>query len=261
MNMTDVPVRFSELKLVGTHSPAHYMAAVEAGRSANGRSRSRRHGSIVDALVLGGDYAVWPGTRRGKAWEAFEEENEDKLIVTAAEFEHAQRCVEALRANEHAARALRGLAHCQVDWKWLGRACRSELDVLNPDDGILTDLKTASSVHPVRFTAAAIRYGYHAQLWFYSQAAAFRGVTVRECYLVAVESAPPYPVTVLRLTRRALDAGERMCRSWMERLLACEAADEWPSYTQTIVDLDVPDLDDEPLIIGGEEVPLEGAAE
>jgi len=27
----------------------------------------------------------------------------------------------------------------------------------------------------------------------------------------------------------------------MERLLACEAANEWPGYAQSIVDFDVPD--------------------
>jgi hypothetical protein len=29
----------------------------------------------------------------------------------------------------------------------------------------------------------------------------------------------------------------------MERLLQCEAAGEWPAYTQSIVDLDIPDED------------------
>jgi hypothetical protein len=60
-------------------------------------------------------------------------------------------------------------------------------------------------------------------------------------YVVAVESTPPFPVTVMRLTDRALDQGERLCTSWMETLLNCEASNFWPPYAQSIVPLDVPD--------------------
>jgi hypothetical protein len=45
----------------------------------------------------------------------------------------------------------------------------------------------------------------------------------------------------MRLTARALEQGQRSYRLWFERLLTCEAADAWPAYCESVVDLDVPD--------------------
>lgn len=61
---------------------------------------------------------------------------------------------------------------------------------------------------------------------------------------------------MLRLTPRALEEGEKLNRSWIERLDGCELADEWPGYTQSILDLDVPDDASDALLIDGEEVEL-----
>ena len=49
---------------------------------------------------------------------------------------------------------------------------------------------------------------------------------------MAVETSPPYPVTVLRLTDRALAAGEKLIYAWMERLHVWEKSGEFPAYSQ-----------------------------
>ena len=64
------------------------------------------------------------------------------------------------------------------------------------------------------------------------------------CSLLAVESTAPYVVTVFRVTERALEQGRRTYRLWFERLMACEEADEWPGYVQSVVPLDVPESDE-----------------
>jgi hypothetical protein len=33
--------------------------------------------------------------------------------------------------------------------------------------------------------------------------------------------------------------GERLCRVWLEKLLACEAADRWPGYCQSFEEWDI----------------------
>jgi hypothetical protein len=74
-------------------------------------------------------------------------------------------------------------------------------------------------------------------------------------WIVAVESAPPYPVTVFRLTDNAIEQGERACRAWLERLLVCESADCWPTYTEAAVPFDIADADEGfTLRIDGEDV-------
>ena len=122
----------------------------------------------------------------------------------------------------------------------------------------LVELKTGKSAHPERFVSAGKFYGYHAQLAWYRRAMIESGVgTPASLWIVAAESAPPYPVTVFRLTEQAIELGERACRAWLENLLVCEANDSWPAYTDAVVPFDVEDYGSVTLTIDGEETEVE----
>jgi hypothetical protein len=41
------------------------------------------------------------------------------------------------------------------------------------------------------------------------------------------------------LSDRTLDEGRRIYRAWFEKLMVCEATNEWPGYVQSVVDFDV----------------------
>jgi hypothetical protein len=56
---------------------------------------------------------------------------------------------------------------------------------------------------------------------------------------------------VFRLPERALEAGRRANRLWLERLLVCEQSGEFPPYSQSVVELGFPE--DEPALVFGEE--------
>jgi hypothetical protein len=58
-----------------------------------------------------------------------------------------------------------------------------------------------------------------------------------------VEPVEPYVVTVLRAEEDVLELGRRCVRLWMEQLLTCEAANQWPGYTQGIVPWRAPSQD------------------
>jgi hypothetical protein len=211
-----------------------------------------RLGSLVHALVLGGqEVAVWDGTRRGKDWDAFSADNADRLLVTRTEYEQATLVAESVRRSRVAAPWLEGEHEKHVVWEYQGRSCSSRLDVLG--DGHVVDLKTTTNTDPETLMRACQKMAYHAQLAFYARAAAEIGKPVRSWRIIAVETAPPFEVTVLRLSRRTIEAGDKLVRLWMERLLACEAADAWPGYVQCEVDWD---LEDDPgqVLIDGEAV-------
>lgn len=245
MNPASVPVRFSRLKYMA-QSPAHYLHSISYERE---DSASLRAGRLVHYLILGGAYAVYDGTRRGKAWDEFQAEHEGADIFTATELERAEPIAESVLRCSDAARLLVGEHEVQRDWSWLGRACTGRLDVMAP--GWIVDLKTTVDAQPERFQRLALRYGYHAQLAWYRIGA---GDPSRDCFLISVETKPPHPVVVHHFTEAALDQGERLCRLWIERLLSCEQSGQWPGYAQGIVDFDALELDDVTLTIDGEEV-------
>lgn len=235
-----IPVRFHHLKAIGTKSPAYAQMVMRGEEQAP--TTAMQLGSGVDAILLGGKRVIcYPGaTRRGKEWEAFAADNADAEILSRGEYDKAMGMVAAVRANKDAMRLLDGKRQQRLLWHHGERLCQSTPDVYADD--FVTDLKTGQSSDPKRFTGQALRYCYNAQLAFYGEALRKLELsTVRDHYIVAVESSPPFPVTILRLTERAIEAGDRMWRGWFEQLRACEESDMWPGYVQSIVDLDVPE--------------------
>lgn len=58
------------------------------------------HTAILEPHLLETDCAVYLGaTRRGKEWDAFEEANKHKTIITGKEKEEAQVCIDAIRSD------------------------------------------------------------------------------------------------------------------------------------------------------------------
>jgi len=238
-------LRFSHLKQMAK-SPAHYRAAVDQVASYD--SPAMRLGRLVHSLVLGDQdgraTVVYDGERRGKAWQEFQAEHDGAEIVTRAEHDRAAPIAWAVMRDPAAATYLgaggpRVIREGRILWTLDGRACSSTPDLIDLDAGRIIDLKTTQTAEPGRFSRLALAAHYHAQLAFYRRAVeAAHGVRARECVLVAVETSAPHPVTVLRLTDRALDEGDKLCRAWLERLAVCEAAGAWPGYTQAVLDLD-----------------------
>jgi hypothetical protein len=232
------PVRFSRLKYMA-QSPAHYHHAM---LEPSQQTEAMRRGSYTHALVLGTSdrWVQYDGVRRGKFWDAFQEDHHDKEIITPGEAAPCERMAAAVRRNAEAM-ALIGGGVCErtIGWDFLGRACEGTPDVVGAE--YVADLKTTKCSEPGRFARDATFRHYHAQLAWYLDGANSNviDVTKRDAYVIAVESTPPYPVTVLKLTDAAIEAGRKLCRLWMERLLTCEASNEWPGYVQSVVDFDV----------------------
>lgn len=232
-----VPVRYSHLKMLAL-SPAHYLAAVRRDSYAMERGRA------LHSLVLGGARVIpYPGkTRQGKEWTAFKAANDGAEILTATEYAKVQGMADSVKRHKVAMQLLEGQHEVEVNWSYLGRACQSHIDVIGGGGSMVTELKTTVSSEPDRFAWQARRLWYFGQLAFYMEAVQQAGLgTATDAYVVAVEAAEPYVVTCMRATERALELGRKCMRLWMERLLGCEAANDWPGYVQGIVDLDAPE--------------------
>ncbi len=241
--LADAPERFSTLKCIA-QSPLHYKHARE---NAFVETLSMRLGSGGHAMLFGTPYVVWSGKdRKAKGYAAFEAENAGTLILTKSEKRKAAAMAAAIRANPTAARLLfNGAALEQrIDWEWQGRKFRSTPDVAGRT--FIVDLKCLRSADPEKVKWQSRNMHYHAQAAIYRRA--LNGTPhpsgldhdIKDCYLLVVENKAPYPVTAMRFTEAALEAGDRECVGWMEQLAECERRNEWPSYTGDIVDLDVP---------------------
>jgi hypothetical protein len=241
-------VHFSNLKHF-SRSPLHYLHSL----TARYESRPMRVGSVVHALVLGGEFHHYDGERRGKAWQEFKATHEG-LIVTTSELDDAKAIAEAVTYDPVASGLLAGPRETEVplEWEYLGRACAGRLDLVKPD--LLGELKVSNSSQPDRFSRQALWMGYPEQLAWYLRA--LRRPLTSRAVIIAVEDKPPHPVTCFEVTQRALEAGDKRCRIWMEQLLCCEAARHFPGYVQSVVPLDVPDAEEFSLVVEGEECEL-----
>ncbi len=239
-------LRFSTLKHFAS-SPAHF--AYWHGREME-PSAAMRIGTAVHSAVLGGAPVVrYDGVRRGKAWDAFEASYPGATILTATEYDTAQACRNAIWYNgeafKHCGLGI-GINERLIEWDFNGVPFRSTPDryYVPSDAATLVELKTTRSAQPAKFLRDATSRHYHAQLGVYRAALASVGVTVAKALIVAVETVPPYNVTVLELTDRALDVGYRTACGWLEQYKVCEASGEWPGYVQGPVTFDIePEMD------------------
>ncbi len=239
-----IPLRFHHLKAMG-QSPAHCLHSLV---NDNGKTLAIRIGAGTHGLLLGQPVVEFTGkTRAGKEWKAFEEANGSAVaILNRKEYARASEIVAAVRAHPVAAELLLspGVLHEKtINWQQQGRIRRTTPDARSAT--WLAEFKTGRCVEPGKFVREATWRGYHAQLADQSAAIEFEtGKKPEKVFIVAVETVRPYVVQVLELSQRALEQGERICRLWMERFLACEAANEWPGYCLTTVPFDIAEEND-----------------
>lgn len=238
-----LPVRFHMLKAAGRSGMHARMALAGKG---DATTTAKEKGSATHAIVFDTAPVVFfPGkARRGKEWEAWKAlRRRGEIIVTRTEYEAANRMADAIRSHSLAMDVLNGTHERTILWQSQGRGCRTTPDAASYLE-FATELKTCQCSDPQRFTWQAIRMAYHAQMAWHLGGITNAGLGQPErAFVVAVESAAPYPVTVLQLTERALDKGQALCQLWFERLLGFERSQQWPPYSQVVVDLDVPDDD------------------
>lgn len=231
------PLHYSRLKLMA-RSPLHYAAATVE------ETMAMERGSAVHSLVLGGQQVLpWEEgrPRRGTDFEAFEADHPGALILTAKAFDEANAIAQSVLSNPLAMSRLDGAHETEHSWKFGARECAGRIDSLGE---YLTELKVTASADPQKVMWQALKMGWFAQLAWYLDGLNLSGVDVKQLpRLVAVEPKPPYAVTTFRLTPASVDQARCTYRGWLERLLVCEATDDWPPYAQGEVDLDVPDND------------------
>lgn len=229
-----IPVRFSWLKKLAL-SPAHALLAAHEPRT-DPAAGPLLIGQALHAIVLGTrPVERYDGVRRGAAWEEWRIARSQALILSPAEYERAARMADAVRGHAAAMNLLGdGAREQERQWTTGGRECAGRPDVSAAHHVI--ELKSTRCAAPGWFAREAVRRGYHTQVAWYRSGCCELDATG---YIVAVESAPPYPAVVYRLTQDAMIAADGQWRLWLERLRVHEESGVYPGYAQSIVPLDV----------------------
>lgn len=234
-------LRHSRLKRMGD-APAKFQAAEEK------EGDFFTKGTGAHSVLLGGKRLVVYDKksengnqcpRRGKDYDAFAALNVGSLILLPDEHVQINAMAAAVQANPDAMALLAGRKEHTIYWKDGERICRGTPDVDNGHN--VVELKTTKSSDPRFFWRDSWRLCYHGALAWYLDgcAAQFGRRTIPdEAYIVAVESAAPYIVTVFRVPLELIEIGRRQNRQWLDRLAECEKAKEWPGYATGIVDLE-----------------------
>jgi hypothetical protein len=250
-------VRFSNLKQIA-RSPLHYYAAVQGG--SREPTLSMRIGTGAHALLFGrpptiiyrgGEFTpagakkakTYTDVKNGACWEDFKARHEGKVILSETEHAKSSAMVRALHTHAVADSLLfaDGTLHeHRIEWLLGGRRCSGTLDALGP--AAVIDLKSAQDAGPDRFPFQARKMAYHSQAIWYADGAELAGHGERVPFLVAVENSAPFAVQVYRLTDSDIRDGRRLYNEWLDVVLRCEEAGDWPAYSDAVLPLNVLNL-------------------
>lgn len=223
-------------------SPAHYKC-----RDYKEPSKAMRIGTALHSLVLEGVAPLVMPEFAGKGSVALRDEwkaaHAGALIMSEDEAADVRGMSASIAMHPIAGAAFRredGRAEVSALWQCgeTGIECKSRFDWLLPS--AIVDLKTTADASADAFARSVATYRYHVQDAYYSQAAAFCGLSVEHFLFVCVETAPPYAVAIYQLDDEAREIGRKLYLRDLRLLKQCRERNEWPAYPVEISTLSLP---------------------
>lgn len=241
----DLGINQSTLKAFGkAPTPAHYKWKLEHPSK---ETPELRIGSFVDMTLFTPanitKFAVWPETRKGKAWETFEEANSTKTILNGPEDERARGIMQAIDRHEDATKIIKACRYqvvCIAEHPKLGYRMKGALDLL-PDlercSPLLADyafdLKCTGDATPEGFARLSWTLGYHIQAAFYLDLLELCGRKANTFGLVAAENHAPHGIKIHYFNRDSneIRRARELYEKWMEEYMDCIKKNQWPSFS------------------------------
>jgi hypothetical protein len=207
-------------------------------------------GTAAHALFLEGDAGV--SIVQADSWRTNEaKEMRDtarqygQIPMLAKDYVECERMVAALReqcdSHPEGPFFTDGTAERTIVWEdEYGVLCRARLDWLLDDMSAVHDLKTSrASVSPDAWSRTALSIGADLQYAFYLRGCRAAGFDP-EFRFVAVETSPPYAMSVFSLAPDTLALAEKKISYALKVWATCLRNDEWPSYPQAVAHITTP---------------------
>jgi exodeoxyribonuclease VIII len=213
------------------------------------RLGSAVHTAVLEPEKFDAEFVVAPvvdkRTKKGKEqWAEFCEASAGKDVLTGQEGETIQRIRDAVFAHPAARACLQvpGQAEKSVFWR---DSATDELCKCRPDwwrnDGIIVDLKTTRDAAPESFSKSAYQYRYHVQAGYYMDGLELAtGERPRGFVFIAVETAPPYLVSVYAADDQMVLFGQVQYRKDLDLYAQCKAKNMWPGFPEEVLSLHLP---------------------
>lgn len=220
-------------------SPAHFRWAQENKRP---ETDAMVKGSLVHLLALEPDkfddeYVQMPTdikVKRGKAWDEFSAQNQDKIILSATQLSDAKLIAETVMANPVAASIIEQAVAIEEsvfaeDMK-TGVMCKCRPDIRI--DGALYDLKTSRNAAAGSFAASVRSFRYHVQSAYYTDLCNLHDLDIERFGFIVVDTDwMPYQCTVFHsLETEAVELGRAEYRENLDRYSECLETNDWPGY-------------------------------
>jgi hypothetical protein len=197
-------------------------------------------------------FYVAPDMRRqGKEWETHVKIANGREILKHSE---AMECVKMAWALNNNARVRDGVlrhdgySECTVLWTDpdTGLECRGRLDRLSIVAQFVSDFKSAADASPRKFLRAVLDNRYHVKAAFYLDGLVAQGVTELAGaadwpYLWPVVEKETYAVELYAAPPDMIKRGREIYKTELRRLKGCFDSGHWPSYTENIALLEMPE--------------------
>ena len=175
-------------------------------------------GSLVHKMVLEPDdvekeFVKMPEfnlrTKAGKEEKAkFEEENLDKIVISPADWERAEKMKSNILAiaGNIISKSTKESSIFANDEYGIVRKCRP--DAYIESLGIVIDIKTTTSTKPYDFQKSIYEYRYHWQAYWYLKTLQLAGKKANQFIFIAVEKKEPFMVRLFRISDTAISRAE-----------------------------------------------------
>lgn len=192
------------------------------------------HCSILEPDRFNYDYLVWiGGDKRGKVWDAFQEEVPGKKIMKPDEMKLVMGMRNAVLSYSEfplAAAIDRGQSEFSIKWTdpETGLRCKSRFDSVS--DYAILDLKKTQDARPEKFIRSCVELNYDLQAAMYTEGCKQALGKSVPFYFIAVEEDAPHGVWVHEAGASLLESGMEKYRRALALYKRCLDTGEWPGY-------------------------------
>ena len=186
-------------------------------------------------------------SRRGKAWEAIQAANHDKLILLEDEFESVKAMGREMTRHKKARELAAAVGEVEVVYVWqdkdtgLWLKARADKLVMHPTvQTIDVELKTAADVSEWKFSDAIWKLCYHTQFALRIMAREALGLEPAAYRWIVVRNEPYHRVRVYTPSDDMLYAGQQEVLGWLRRWAQAVASNNFEDETEYAELIDLP---------------------